>query len=119
MYSNLRTEAGWNNHLFIPSWLKIAGFQEDIVEILESDHRALQRFRDRNQLLTFFEFRRIASGIAGDFSVDYRHNGERKVLQSQGGTSTDPELMQGHGFFAAKLLRFRPISNGPHMEAMH
>ena len=36
MYSNLRTEAGWNNHLFMPSWLKIAGYQEDVVEILDT-----------------------------------------------------------------------------------
>ena len=119
MYSNLRTEAGWNNHLFMPSWLKIAGYQEDIVDILDTDHDAFKKHRDRNQLITFFEFKRTASNTRGDFWVEYLHNGRQELLSSQDGVSNNPEIMRKHPLLASKFLRFRPISKGPHMEAMH
>jgi len=119
MYSNLRTEAGWNNHLFMPSWLKIAGYQEDIIDIVDSDHDAFKKYHDQNRLITFFEFKRLASNTQGDFWVKYVRGDEHELLSFQDGVSSHPEIMRKHSLLASKFLRFRPISKGPHMEAQH
>jgi hypothetical protein len=109
MYSNLRTEGGGTNHLFMPSSLKIAGFQEDLVEVLDSDNPRLREFAGGNYLLTYFEFRRLASGIQGDFTVGYLRNGDKRSFVRKDGVASDPELVQPHPVLLAKLLYFRPV----------
>lgn len=109
MYSNLRTEGGGTNHLFMPSFLRIAGFQEDLVEVLDSSNPRLRVFAGGNYLLTYFEFRRLASGIEGDFTVTYLRNGDRRSFVRKEGFVSDPELVQPHPLLLAKLLYFRPV----------
>ena len=43
MFSNIRTEGTGNNHLFVPR-LRLFGYQDDLVEILESNDRQLQQY---------------------------------------------------------------------------
>jgi hypothetical protein len=112
MYSNLRTEAGHNNHLFLPA-LRVAGWQDDVVEVLETDLHELERFVGGDEWITYFEFRRITSAAKREFRVRYRRNGgEERWFDSGNGHAPvgDPELAEGHGLLAAKLLRFRPVS---------
>ena len=61
MYSNLRTEDGFENHLFIPRALRVFSFQDAPVQILESTAPELQRVSDRNEALVFFDFQQESS----------------------------------------------------------
>jgi hypothetical protein len=119
MFSNLRTEAGVNNHFFMPEWLKLTDLQDDVIEIVESDHPDFQLYRDNEQLITYFEFHRLASDLRGDFQVAYFRNGEPQVLAVKEGISNQPEITQKPPLLLAMLLRFRPISKGPCMECFH
>jgi hypothetical protein len=112
MYSNLRTEAGYNNHLFLPA-LRVAGFQDDVVEVLETDLPELERFVGGEEWVTWFEFRRLTSAAKREFRVRYRRNGgEERWFHSGNGHAPagDPELAERHGLLAGKLLRFRAVS---------
>ncbi|MFO0808742.1 MAG: hypothetical protein U0746_08985 [Gemmataceae bacterium] len=113
MYSNLRTEVR-PNHLFMPEWLKVASYQDDLVEIVETSHPALQGYRQPGPLMTFFEFRRTCSQTTEDFRVVYRRNGVECVLELVNGVSTDPTVTRPHGWLMDNLLRFRPVdATGP------
>ena len=119
MYSNLRTEGAVTNHLFVPSWLKIAGFQGDLIEVLDSEHPRLRELVEENDFLTYFEFRRLVSGIDGDFTVAYVRNGEERSFVRKDGLASDPELAQPHPALLAKLLYFRSISRDEYMGCKH
>jgi hypothetical protein len=110
MYSNLRTEGGINNHLFLPA-LRLGGWQDDLVEVLETDQPKLQRYVNDGEWITYFELRRITSTTPGDFSVRYRRNGgEERWFRKQNGWASDPELVDPQPLLATKLLSFRPVS---------
>jgi len=110
MYSNLRTEAGVSNHLFLPPW-RLANYQDDLVDVLETDHPELQEYVNRHDLITYFEFRRLTSTTDHDFRVRYRRNGEpERVFERRDGVGSDAELMSPQPLVAAKLLYFRPVS---------
>jgi hypothetical protein len=113
MYSNLRTEAP-SNHLLMSESLQIAGYQDDLVEIVETSLPELQRYRDDNLAMTFFEFRRLTSRTTADFRVVYKRNGSVHVLESVNGVSSDPLVTRSHGWLAERLLVFRPVEvTGP------
>ena len=116
MYSNLRTEGGRNNHLFMPA-LRLAGYQDELIEIISTNHPQLQQYVDRDQYILRFEFRRILSETSGDFVVDYRYRGHDKTITQRDGTSSDPSLTRPHTLILAKLLYFRPVFKG--QKALH
>jgi hypothetical protein len=113
MYSNLRTEAP-SNHLLVPGSLKVAGYQDDLVEIVETSLPELTRYRDDNLAMTFFEFRRLSSRTTGDFRVVYERNGSVHVVESANGVSSDPLVTRPHRWLTERLLVFRPVEvTGP------
>ena len=118
MYSNLRTEIR-PNHVFIPGWFKRAGYQDDLVEIVETTLPQLQRYQRDSLLLTFFEFRRICSGATGDFSVSYKRNGSARFLESARGVSSDPLVTTSSGWPANAVLLFRPVDATGPMRCRH
>ena len=117
MYSSLRTEGEWNNHFFMPA-LRLADYQDDLVEILETNHPRLQKMMyigmqaERKALITYFELRRVVSEIATNFYVTYERQGEIHQYSNYNGGNTDPELARRHPLLLAKLLYFRPITAG-------
>ena len=113
MFSNLRTEGGITNHIFIPSSLQLTGWQKDLVEVIESDVESLSRMHGENQSIPFFEFHRRVSQMQEDFYVKYRRNGKLKELKVEGGVSSKPGLTDSTVGFAAKVLYFRPVDKGP------
>jgi len=119
MFSNLRTEAGVNNHFFMPSWLKLTNWDSDVVGIIASDRSDFEYYHDHDLLLTYFEFRRVASELQGDFQVEYMHHGERRRLIVKDGVSNEPEVTHAPPVWMAKLLRFRPISKSTCSECFH
>jgi len=118
MFSNLRTEGGISNHLFMPRLLSLGDYQEDLVEILTTDDPELAEFPQRQLLLPYFEFRRLVSGL-DDVSVTYLRGGERYTFECEGGQCNDAELARPLSGLVARLLYFRPVDKGPRMLCRH
>lgn len=118
MFSNLRTEGGISNHLFMPRLLSLGDYQEDLVEILTTDDPDLAEFSERQLLLPYFEFRRLVSGL-DDVSVTYLRGNERHTFECARGQCNDAELAQPLSGLAGRLLYFRPVDKGPRMLCRH
>ena len=118
MYSNLRTEGEYNNHLFMPAW-RVAGYQDDLVDIVKTDHPRLQVYIDRKQYITYFEFRRLVSTTRNPFHVTYLRGDTSYEFALRDGVSTDAELSQEYPTWLSKLLYFRPISKGEVVRCLH
>ncbi|MBC8353581.1 MAG: hypothetical protein H8E66_16400 [Planctomycetes bacterium] len=118
MYSNLRTEGGVNNHMFVPTW-KLSSYQEDLVEIVSSSIPELQAFTRGNELLTSFELRRLLSSTAGDFEIVFKRSGKIQQLYRRGGDAPISELLRPHPLWQAKLLHFRPVSTAKCAACQH
>ncbi len=58
MFSNLHTEGGRWNHLFIPEAVRIFPYQDDLVRIVASNDRALEASTRNGQRLVRFELER-------------------------------------------------------------
>jgi hypothetical protein len=112
MFSNLRTEGERSNHLFIPRWIRIADYQDHLVEILRSSDPALQAFADQHLCLTFFELRRHANDGGDGFWVEYRYRGE--TVHRTRHAHPDHELFTPIPWWLRKLLAFRAVDcDGP------
>jgi hypothetical protein len=118
MFSNLRTEGGISNHLFMPRLLSLGDYQEDLVEILTTDDPELADFSQQQLLLPYFEFRRLVGGL-DDVSVTYLRGGERHTFECASGQCNDPELARPVSGLVARLLYFRPVDKGPRMLCRH
>jgi len=112
MYSNLRTEGDWNNHLFMPT-IKLGPWQKDLVRIASTDHPELQDCVTHNELITFFELRRIVSATeASDdsFYLNYERAGSEQSLVWNDHQLTQSESWGKHPWLLGKVLYFRPVS---------
>jgi hypothetical protein len=118
MYSNLRTEGGVTNHLFMPVAFRIASFQDDLVDIEDTNFKFPLFYRidvtDHKHLITFFEFRLAVSETdVKDFYVKYNRNGKKYLLEVKNGISSMPEVTRPYSWRYKKFLRFRPVDKGP------
>lgn len=117
MYSSLRTEGEWNNHFFMPA-LRVTDYQDDLVEILETDNERLQDMMyigietRRRALVPYFELHRVVSEATSDFHVTYERGGKIYEYSNVNGVNTDPELARKIPLVLSKLLYFRPITAG-------
>jgi hypothetical protein len=111
MYSNLRTEEGRSNHLIWRHPLALAGYQTDLVRVVDSNEPALQSMIHKGLPITFIDLRRgLANPIhqgRQNISVTYIRNGETIHVQS---AESDPVLGTAPSFLETKLLLFRPIT---------
>jgi hypothetical protein len=114
LFTGLRTEGGKTNHLFMPQWFKIAGYQDDLVQILATNHPDLVRYGSdgtkNNFLLTYFDFQRIVRKKRKDFFVEYKRNGKPLRLEVKDYVYNDPEVLKPHSWVEDKFLGFKPIS---------
>ena len=110
MFSNLQTENRKTNHFFIPQTLKLFNFQDNLVEIINTNVKSLKPFATNEEvLLTHFEFQRIISNQKQDFFVDYIHNGKTYQLRVEQGNANYPELIQSNHWLLNKFMSFRAI----------
>jgi hypothetical protein len=110
MFSNLRTEGGYSNHLIVRHPYYLAGYQTDLVEIRRSSDPRLSVFQDSGYLIPYFELRRylslhrpsspVAAGLV------YMRNGTRITVSKP---EDDPELFTPPNYILRKLLSFRPV----------
>ena len=112
MFSNLRTEGAHPNHLFIPPALKIAHFQDDLVEVISSSNRELQGLADKKLLLPYFEFQRKLSLLRKPVKVEYLRAGKKFSLDNFG--NKNKLVLPPVPWLLGKFLRFRPVDKeGP------
>ena len=113
MFSNLRTEGGKTNHIFIPVTFQLADFQQDLVDIQSTDHEFLKKYPGR-QMITFFEFRRaVKLSKQKNYFVKYSRKGKVYDLQVANGIPNISEVKEPLPWWEVKLLAFRPIDKGP------
>ena len=109
MHSSLRTEQGYWNHLFLPEQMRVFGYQDDLVEILESDLPDFEHLRVRGMPLPYFELRRWSRLATDDFYVEYRDSrGVSKRFEKQDARGSDPALMQNK-WLLEWFLCFNPV----------
>ena len=112
MFSNLRTEGDRPNHLIVPASWKLAGYQDDLAEIVSSTDPTLALVADDGVALPYFELRRRLSREDRPLQVRYRRQGEVHEVD------TRPETRSGTfepvPWWQAKVLKFRPVDRqGP------
>jgi hypothetical protein len=96
MHCNLRTELGHWNHLFLPEEMRVFTYQDDLVEVIESDLPDFAHLRDEGAALPYFEFRRWCRLAGADFFVTFRRGGgDVQRFVKAGGEGSIPELMEG------------------------
>jgi hypothetical protein len=108
MFSNLRTEDARTNHMLLGR-LSLGTWQEDLVEVVDTDLPALAKLKDADLRLTYFHFRRLAGTAGRDFGVTYRRDGELRVLRVRDGIANDPDAATPPPWWMHKLLRFRGV----------
>lgn len=106
MYSNLQTELGQSNHLFIPR-LPLRTAQDDLVRIIESTNPALYNLELNSYWLTWHELRRHTTTFPDDVVV-YERGGE---VYRHAPDTPQPELGTTHPFWHY-VLHYRPYSPG-------
>jgi hypothetical protein len=125
MFSNLRTEDGRTNHMFLGVH-RLASLQDDLVEIVDSSSEQLRAVEAGGFRITYFELRRLLSGAmrrmdafvvvggravaeaaAPDFWIDYRRGGQ--TIHVSRAEAWNHEVFQRHGWLLAKLVAFRLV----------
>jgi len=117
MFSNLRTEGASSNHLLLAdNPLKLWGYQEDVVEIIEIDprHDAGLRQSLNGYLLPVVEFKKRiydwrAEGL-DDMSAVFKY--EDRVYETEDLVRADPWRV-GRRDLEMYLMDFRVIQKGP------
>ncbi len=105
MFSNLRTEAGVANHLFVPR-LPVFGFQDEVLTV----ERTTLPIRTDDVAWLPFTLRGFAT-THPDATIAYRVNGD-PTLTYDGPLSEDPRLNTPVSPVLGKMLSFRPIELG-------
>lgn len=119
MYSNLRTEGGINNHLFMPA-LRVAKYQDDLVEILDTNHEKLKaEYIDKDFYITAFEFQRFMSSTNENFFVAFNFQGQRDQINKRVDIKNDHPFVAPINIVTRKLLYFRPVPKGAGSPCQH
>ncbi|WP_210521360.1 HTTM domain-containing protein [Hymenobacter terricola] len=113
MFSNLRTEGDISNHLLVPASLQITDLEKNLIETTATNLDELKPYVASHELLTPFEFRRIASGASHDFYATYVQGQQPQTIRVVNGISNQPRLTIPINWLVAKLVRFRPVNKGP------
>ena len=108
MFSNLRTEGGITNHLFVPVNTQIFDYQKDIVEVVSSSEAEFQKKADKQQLLVYFQFKELIQYYKPE-KVEYLRNGKPFTF-TLANASNDDDLLKPHPFLLKKFLNFRTVS---------
>lgn len=110
MYSNLRTEGGRTNHLFVPAGLAPFRLQDDLVVVIDSSDQGLRSIARSGMKLTWFDLRRRA-WMNPSMSLSFVHQGDVIEVDEVG---SRPDLVPPVSWWAGRLMPFRPVeSEGP------
>jgi hypothetical protein len=116
MFSNLRTEAGYANHLILDGGVRLVDYQDDLVYMESSSDEELSRLAKTGYALPYFEFRsyvsrKVRAGTAGSEPIRITYvRGDRRVDVAD--AARERELAEPDRWLARKLLWFRPVFTG-------
>lgn len=110
MFSNLRTEGDTSNHLLVPASWRLADYQAELVEILESNDPALAKFARRFESVPFFEVQRLVALARQPLQLTYRRGGVSKIYDSNTGSGV--EDIPPPPWLLSKLMAFRGVRSG-------
>jgi hypothetical protein len=120
MFSNLRTEAGYANHLILDGGVRLADYQDDLVYIESSSDEELAHLSEAAYALPYFEFRSYLSRTmrrgGGPIRVTYVR-GDRRVEVTD--AARERELAEPDRWLTRKLLWFRPVFTGTSPPCTH
>ena len=105
MFSNLRTEGDLGNHLFLSNVPRVAAFQNDLVELIDSSDPRLARLAETPLRMIFFELHAYLHHRP-ELRVRYRQAGRIVDVRRVG---DDPIFSQPPNALQRKLLAFRPV----------
>lgn len=111
MYSNLRTEGGTSNHWIIPkNAIQIVHFQDDLVEVTQSNYPQLQELADEGWRIPFVQFQHILAAARDwgdrDISVTFRRGGKTYIYSA---AEREPELAVWPSWIVQKFTDFRKV----------
>lgn len=108
MFSNLRTERGYENHLFMPAAMKLFGYQDVSVRVLQSSAAELSEGSSEGERLVLHDLRMRAARHP-DASLVYEIDG---VVRQAARVADDPLVGAPPSFLERKLLYFRTVQSG-------
>ena len=85
--------------------MRIFHFQDDLVEIVESDHPRLARYAANGDRFIHFQFHDFVSRNP-EIAVRYTHAGYTRDVSRVG---DDPELSKRPNFLLRRVMWFRPV----------
>jgi hypothetical protein len=115
MFSNLATEGGRSNHLFLRASLQPFPFQRDLVRIVASPDKQLAAVARQELRMPFLQLR-ILADRRPDTSLVYEREGRTYHIAS---TKRDPALGKPTPLIVRKLFAFRPIRDTPRQQCGH
>jgi hypothetical protein len=117
MFSNLRTEEGRTNHLFVPTALQWGSYQRGLVQVLASDHPSLHQLRD--WLLPRFELERLLFEAEGDVQATVRTPTGILVVRKRDGVLEGYDRPPRYSWAWGRVLLFRPVTPTGKMLCTH
>ena len=104
MFSNLRTEADANNHLFMPT-ADVFGYQDDIVEFVSVSDPELERLADEGLAMPRFQIGAILEEYP---EVEITGTRDGEAVRYGPGADTDP--VGDRSLLERKVLHFRAVA---------
>lgn len=109
MFSNLRTEGGLSNHLFMPALDSGNGYQRDLVAVLDGSAAWMVKFGQSERRLPFFEVqRRMSRSPSPRDWIRFERGGKIESIRYT--ESPGHDVFQKLPLWERKLLRFRPVT---------
>jgi hypothetical protein len=104
MFSNLHTEGGQSNHLLFRTPPYLFGYQQDIVDIVDSSNPGIRKLAATNQAMVLFQVKEFLRKHPDDW-ISYRRGSE--VFAHQSASSFSPQ--EHASLIERKLLLFKPV----------
>ncbi|WP_242927549.1 HTTM domain-containing protein [Pontibacter vulgaris] len=115
MFTNLRTEGGYTNHLFIPASLQVFDFQKDLVQIKSTNLEELKTYAGPSKkMMVYFEFSRTIANTTQDAYIEYIHNGLPQRLEIKNGKIQATESIKKYPDTLYKLMWFKQVYASMH-----
>jgi len=93
--------------------LRLTPHQDELIEIIATDHPQLQPFIERRQYIVRFELRRILSEYPGDVEVTYRYQGQLQKVTRQRGVQFRPQPHDTPSAHPGQTALLSPGLHGP------
>ena len=113
MFSNLRTEGGTTNNLFVPASTQIFDYQRDLVEVIHDENGKLGRSKGGSVAYTHLDFTGLLKELAANTEsfqpITYLYKSEIRTVSSLNEVDA---LYDSYSWIERKLLKFRAVRIG-------